>query len=162
MTTSTEIAGHILTWAGVLKQLSSLAKSVKDLGSKSISKEEAAMMTQNILDLQGTIMGLQNEHLELSAVKCELEAKIAEYDRWNEEQKNYRLKEIEPGLSVFVFQKCAESEEDDHWLCPGCFSNRKKGIFVMTTKPGMMDKVFKCSLCKFEIRPHGTPGRKRV
>ena len=150
-----------MTWATVLKEVSGLAKSVKDLGSKPITKEEAAALTQNVIELQGRLVELHSQHMDLSAVKAELEAEISSHDRWEEEKTKYRLQEVDSGLTVYVFQKAAESEEAHHWLCPGCFDDRKKGLFVLTSQPGMIDKTFKCSSCKFTITPRAMPGKER-
>jgi hypothetical protein len=162
MTNPTEIAGHVMTWATVLKEVAGLAKSAKDLAQDSGTNKEVITLTNDIIELQSKVSDLHCQHMELAAVKAALEEKVAKHDTWKEEKRNYRLKEIADGLSVYVFQRKADDLEAPHWLCTNCFCREQKSIFVLITEPGMTDKVFQCPSCRLSIKPRCTPGKERI
>jgi len=158
MTSPADIAGQITLWTSVARQLAELTKSATELSAKRVSKETAAALADNLIELRSTILSLQAEHLALTREKANLEEIISKHDIWEEEKKAYFLKNIQNGLTVYAPRPIPDSIDAPHWLCPGCFSKKQKGIMVMVSLPVMAVREYRCAICQLQIKTHVTPG----
>lgn len=111
-------------------------------------------LQQSILGLQSEVMAVHGKMEELSRVKDEVEKKLEDKVRWDEEEKRYTLTELAPGILVYALKEGQKGSEPAHYLCPNCFQKKEKSILQ---KPSPNHRNYKCHRCAFEMIPVPRP-----
>ena len=84
-----------------------------------------------------------------------IKGEAAKIQSWNSEKERYSLKEVSPGVFIYVVkEKDKIPGEPDHFICPGCYQRGCKSILQLSGKTKSGFKHFKCHLCDtvIEIR----------
>ena len=142
----------IITISAILKSLSVATKFLK--GSleqiKDIAvREKVEELLTAIIPLQSMILSLQAENSAYIKEIKNLENKLREIEDWAKEASGYELKELAPG--VFVYVKKSESGDTRPivYLCPKCFDiDHKKAVLQVNITGFHM-----CPNCKNRFPP---------
>jgi predicted RNA-binding Zn-ribbon protein involved in translation (DUF1610 family) len=126
-------------------------KAIMDISQDVKINQVVIELQQSILELQAQMFAAQGKMQELSSVKDEIEAKLKARDNWDEEKKNYELKEIASGLCVYSLKPDSQTGEPHHYLCPQCFQNSKKRLLQ---KQRATTLNYRCQECGFDMLPN--------
>lgn len=118
----------------VIGLLDNLLKQAKPKEKKEIEKAKT-----ELYNTQGIILNIQQDLFRLQDENQRLKKQIEEYDNWEKKAEEYKLVKTKGNARVYQY---TGKEEVDHYLCPNCFNNKKKGILQDTLYGGN----FRCSL----------------
>lgn len=59
-----------------------------------------------------------------------LEAENTQLKTFDADVENYELKDTGRGAMAYIAKDAPEEPKYGHWLCPNCFSNRKKSLMI--------------------------------
>ena len=102
---------------------------IKDLLNQ--AKEDAVRKALREIDkdfvaLSREINTLRKENSEMTNRNKELEAKLLEYERWDQIAEKYSLAELAPGVFVYKVKPVVQGEDPGHCLCTKCFQEKKR------------------------------------
>ena len=118
--------------------------------------------TEDLLDLVSTLRSqlfeIQSEMADLYHAKAQIEEKLEKVTRWDHEiVPRYELKAIADGVLVYAQRQIGEGDgsatEPNHYLCPRCYEDRRKGFFQRTGyEPRGL--TYTCGTCGLIICDH--------
>jgi formate dehydrogenase maturation protein FdhE len=141
---------------GGLKTAIDIAKSLIGVRDQTIIQTRVIELNRIILQVQEDATIARAERDELKQTIRALQAEIEATNSWDAEATHYALKQV--GKGVVLYGLKTNRGEPDHYLCPNCFSDRKKS-FVQKTQASRHGELFihKCFTCssefEFEARP---------
>lgn len=113
---------------------------------------------QAVLEIQTQLMAvtsellaLQQNHAATIAENDELRQKVKEMVEWADKVANYRLKDFGSGTFAYVQKNVEDSEDDQHYLCPNCYLERKPSILQFKLENNREQKVFHCHKCNSDF-----------
>ena len=153
----------------IIASFNGTVAAVKTIGElvKAVTNAEKRIEINNaVLELQDKIVqhreaqldtlqrcyALVEEKNALYAKLLESEKRLAEAKRREADFDRYRMVSVGDGTLLHALKKSAADGEPPHWLCPRCFSERKKAI-LQTEALWPSDRehtLVKCFVCGFE------------
>ena len=140
--------------------LSSL-KAAKDVAEAMIGLRDAAAFQGKLLEFQSKLIdannaafAAQDERSTMLERIRELEEKVTSFEAWETRKEQYELQQVAWGATALMLKPEARGSEPAHWVCTGCFENRKVSILQPGPRQGR-DIVFKCSKCPNTVTTHG-------
>jgi superfamily II helicase len=113
-------------------------------------REKVQELLNTIIPLQSIILSLQSTNSTLIQEKDALEQKLREIENWNQEASSYQLKELAPGVYVYVKKKGVQTTEPIYYICAKCYKERK--IYILQrTKHDYAGIHYICHSCSSEI-----------
>jgi hypothetical protein len=138
--------------------LVSTLKSLGEVASATLKLRDRRMIDEKLVEINGIVLAATQYALAAHAAQSEcadrvrgLEAQIREYETWAAEQEKYELAEISPRVFAYARKEAMRGTEPMHWLCAGCFQQRKKSI-LQSEGVSWEIEPFSCSTCKAEIK----------
>ena len=111
-----------------------------------------------IIDARETVLNLQTKLSEIESLVSEKERQIAEFTKWGEDKKRYKLFQPNNLQSVtYGLSKSQACSEPPHYLCANCYSDSRKAILNNSEDKDRWT-MFSCPKCKAVI-PTGCRGR---
>ncbi|CAG1007349.1 hypothetical protein METP2_03860 [Methanosarcinales archaeon] len=145
---------EISTLLSAAKSAYDLAKGVGSLYVEAERKKAAEVLQERLFSIQEYALAVQELLLKLQQEKYEVEKKMADFENWGKTEASYELKEIAPGVFVYVSKMIVESAgtkcQPLHWLCPNCYGSKKKSI-LQHTSTSYDGAHHICHACKSEI-----------
>lgn len=129
-----------------LRSAADITKTLSNLGDQSAIQGKVIELQNAIISAQTSAMEAQEAQDQLNAKVKELEDKLAEYERWEEERAQYRLTQVAPGAHAYTPIEEKLEHEPPHWLCTSCFNKGKKG-FLQFQAQVQRNAIFVCSDC---------------
>lgn len=133
-----------------VNQVAQLASGVLKLVKDTEAKQKIIELQTAIFDLHDRVRHAQADQDELAKIKDELERKLMAYQQWDSEAARYELKELADGIFVYALKPDHKGSEPAHYLCPHCFSEKKRSI-LQRPRAGYTNYV--CHSCKLDISP---------
>jgi hypothetical protein len=133
-----------LTSLGVaIKFLKGSLEKIKDIAVR----EKVEELINAIIPLQSIILSLQAENSAYIREIQNLEKKLREVENWAKEVESYELKEVAPGIHVYVKKSESGHTKPVVYLCPNCFDVNHKKSILQTSVRG----YHRCLNCKNEL-----------
>lgn len=110
------------------KQIAETIKTVLKVSKDIDVQTQVSELYQQIINLQGTILGAQSQYDEQAENVRQLKNELLKRDNWNAEAKRYQLQTLENGTHVYSLRPECQETDPPHWLCPNCFNKGKKSI----------------------------------
>jgi DNA-directed RNA polymerase subunit RPC12/RpoP len=121
----------------MIAEISSFVTSVRtaiEMGKGIFSTKKAVEIQQKILPFLEKLIVLEKEALAMQVRIRELEEeketyrkKVLEFEKGEEIVSQYELKEVAPGIRVYIRRGTNETDfKKVEWVCPYCFSQRIK------------------------------------
>jgi len=138
-----------------------IAKGISALKSEVERNQAVSKVLEVLLAVQQDAFSMQKDHHALLTEKNNLEAQLLAYDIWEKEKNNYALREIIPGIFVYIYKNETNSPTPVHWICPNCYNNRKASIIQLASKV-LSGNFYICPNCNFKFHtvsnvPPSTP-----
>lgn len=127
-----------------------MAKGLYLINSAKERNEAVAKIIEILRAVQDDALAMQEKHSLLLREKDELIKKISEFEKWQETEGQYELKELAPGVPVYAYKKTDKTTEPMHLLCANCFSKKQKGHYVQS-EIRHSGTHYKCLNCDKEI-----------
>jgi hypothetical protein len=137
-------AGSISIALTSLKSAGEILKSLNSLRTDS-------KVRNLVIELQNQILEAQRSALLAQEEQNQIRRELAEVRSWETEAARFRLTEISSGVFVYAVRPEAKGDEPDHWLCPICFSHKKKAILQWSNTDGLNKKTFHCQGCNNDV-----------
>jgi hypothetical protein len=125
-----------------------------DLVRSFLNKKQNTAIMEKYNKLLSMLISIQEMQIrsrqQISKLKnknFELEIKLMEYDNWSKEIESHELKEIRPGLFVYVIKDPKNDIGKQICYCANCFDNRKKSILQHE-----INTWYKCHRCNYQIQ----------
>lgn len=116
-----------------------------------------------ISDMKDAINELKDNYFESSINSEKMRKELDSLKEWSKQQSSYEKKMISPGAQVLIDKnEACDNENVKTWYCPGCFANKKIGVFQFKQKFGGVQFIYECTNCKGEIRVFMDIHSKRV
>jgi hypothetical protein len=136
----------------------SALKAAKDIAEAMIGLRDTAAFQGKLLEFQSKIIdansasfAAQDERATMLERIRDLEKEVADLKAWEAEKQRYKLKEIGDRVFAQSLKEEAAFGEPPHYICAGCFQERKKSILQHETRvPGRCD-VAVCHVCHADI-----------
>lgn len=151
---------EIAAAAASIKTFSDLTTLILKTKVDSAVTAKAIESQSAIISLQDAMLNLQSQHQSLLREKEVLEKRLIDAEDWNAEASKYSLKEIAPGVFVYVLNLNGDSPTPTHWLCSRCYQEKRKSILQKTGKSGGAN-IYLCLLCQNTLLIYGTPGEQK-
>jgi len=126
-----------------------IAKSVMSLKGEVERNESVSKLLETLLSVQAQALDVQAKAQGLEIENHELKKKLMEVEDWKNTEENYELKDLGAGTFVYSYKRADDSDEPMHYLCPKCFSEKKKSI--LTERDVYKGRAYKCWTCSFDI-----------
>lgn len=123
-----------------------IAKGISALKSEVERNESISKILEVLISVQINALNVNSMAQELQEEKRALTQKIMELENWSETEKQYILKEIAPGLFVYVYNITHDLTKPIHWLCTKCF-NEKKAHIIQIDRESAAGKHYFCPNC---------------
>ena len=136
LTTITAAVGCAKAATDILKTLTLVANDTE-------VKEKVIELQNVVLDLQSNLLSLQVDYSNLIKDNEQLESELKHRDDWEELTKHYKLTEVSPMQYVYA----SIDADPEHWLCPACFSEKKKHLLQMWAE-SPDSRTYRCNNCK--------------
>lgn len=140
----------IIPSASAFRQAYEIIKTLLKLKMESDVLKKLSELQAVLIEAQTSQLSLLEQNSSLVKSRDALEREIAVLKDWETESKRYTLHTIERGIFVYALKEQEAQGEPAHWLCPHCFSEKKKGILNRIEKTNTMDYHYKCS-CGYEL-----------
>ena len=153
----------------IIASFNGTVAAVKTIGEliKTVTNAEKRIEINNaVLELQDKIVQHRAAHLDtlercyalveeknaLYARLLESEKRLAEAKKREADFDRYRIVSVGDGTLLQALKESAADGEPPHWLCPRCFSERKKCILQTEALwlSGPEHTLVKCPVCGFE------------
>jgi len=136
----TSITAVLSSLSIATKFLKGSLEKIKDMAVR----EKVEELLNAIIPLQSMILSLQAENSAYIREIQNLEKKLREVENWAKEVEGCELKEVAPGILVYVKKPESGHTEPIVYLCPNCFDvNHKKSILQVASTG-----YHKCLNCK--------------
>lgn len=141
-----------------LKAAFDLTKGLVGVRDQAVFQARLIELQQAILDAQASTTAARAEQDRLQEESRVLRRKIGELEAWGVDAARYSLRAVGQGVTVYSLNDGEEGPA--HFLCPSCFSSKRKSIIQKTqeTRNGEF-YIHKCPSCsatyEFEERPWG-------
>lgn len=139
--------GEIQMAIASLKAASDLAKGLIELRDESKFRETVLELQQAILTAQAQTLTANQQQATLIEDKRSLEAEIDRLKNWDEEKKDYELKQIVAGVFAYELKPDATGTEPPHRLCPNCYTAGKKSILQSQLISPGLSQTLHCHAC---------------
>jgi len=126
-----------------------IVRGFNELKSEFEIKSATSELLNAIIDVQNNLLSIQSSYQVLLDSKNEIEKELDNFKNWETIKLNHNLKQVAPGVFVYVRKESQESYDNQYWLCANCFSNQKFSIF-QSRIPGNVED-FICHSCKAKI-----------
>jgi hypothetical protein len=135
-------------------------KAVIDLTQTLINARDAAAVKPQILELQGQVVTAHERALAAQLAQTsllkrvnELEAKVAELEKWNAEKEHYQLIEIRPssGIHALCLKGATVSPGQGHYFCQKCYEERHLSVLQKERREPGRCEVFACPRCGTDL-----------
>lgn len=123
-----------------IKALSGFASTVSDA-----AKQHA--IQQATISLMQSLITVQQQASAMAAENDELRKRAAEIDKWLQNQGQYLLQQVGPGVFAHVLQPPDANPEARVKLCAHCYTEAKHSILQLTREPLRMVGL-ECPRCK--------------
>jgi hypothetical protein len=134
-----------------LKVATGIAKSILETKTTVEIQSKVIEIQSALLEAQSSAIAATSAQFELQERIRALEAEAKAANAWGEETKRYAL--VSPhrnGGTVYAIKTEAAAGEAPHFLCPNCFSNRRKSFLApVRDKDAWINLA--CSACKHSI-----------
>ncbi len=144
--------------AGVATSLRSaveITKAMVDVRDATLIQTKTFELTREIMAAQSYALEAMATQSDLLTIKRELEEKISNMETWNTEKDRYKLKNIQPGVTVYALKEGMESGEEHHYLCPTCYNRRQKSILQKEVYSSGRIVMQVCHQCGTELIEQG-------
>ena len=141
-------------FSALLAAIPGLAKAGADIASASDEAKRNAQLVQFgniIIQLQTSIMAVQNQNSSLLRDKDELEKQLVAMKNWEVEKQRYTLTAIWDGAMAYALKESMRGGEPAHWLCTNCFRDGKKSILNETVNAKNFHSA-SCPVCKSSLQ----------
>lgn len=115
------MVSDLIAGIGAFKTMFDLAKSLKDINDSTV--RNAA-----IIDLQEKILAAREAQSATLERIRELEAKVANFEKWETERQRYQLERLPPGVFVYSLRNDAACGECPHSVCQTGYQRSKKSL----------------------------------
>jgi hypothetical protein len=147
-----EIYGGLHGFKAVLDSL----KAVVNIRDEVLRGEASIKLVRDVIQLQGEVSSAYQEKAALAEKVRALEAEIAQLKAGASDLERYELKNIGGGAMAYMLKADARGTEPPHWLCPTCYSQRKKSIYQYSVSSGR-GSIYRCGGCDGHVTAHGGP-----
>lgn len=151
ITTTLDVVKNVIHQANLLKNLTDDIEKATEIQQ---AKQKALELTSTIISLQGSIMAMQAEYMQLLEENRIL--KQAQNELENYKLTNYPTKNILTE-DIWVYEYIGD-KMPKHYCCPICFENGKRSILQKTKKrltPENIGEFFECGACDKKYRIGG-------
>lgn len=151
ITTTLDVVKNVIHQANLLKNLTDDIEKATEIQQ---AKQKALELTSTIISLQGAIMTMQAEYMQLLEENRIL--KQAQNELENYKLTNYPTKNILTE-DVWVYEYIGD-KMPKHYCCPICFENGKRSILQKTKKKLTLESIgefFECGACDKKYRIGG-------
>jgi hypothetical protein len=142
----------IETISGALTGLSGALEIAKGINSKITAVEMAEAKSELLERLSTVQIALAEATQEVLSAQERirtLEAEIVQLKEWDAEAESYELADTGAGALAYLPKGAEGNYKSGHWLCPNCFSERKKSLLI-PQNPGPY-WMLRCHPCGLEI-----------
>ena len=148
----------------MIAEISSLiasSKSAYDI-AKGISSAYVQMKTdERTTELLRILLSVQADALSVNAIaqklqeeKYELTQKLMEFEKWSEVEGQHELKEVMPGIRVYIRKGLNEPEiKTVEWACTNCWNDKVKSILQLENENEYVSSYI-CPRCKYPFKWH--------
>jgi hypothetical protein len=151
ITTTLDVVKNVVQQVNLLKNLTDDIEKATEIQQ---AKQKALELTNTIISLQGAIMSMQANYMQLLEENRNLK-------RTQDELENYQLTNyITENIlteEVWVYEYVGD-KMPKHYCCPICFENGKRSILQKTKKsitPVTVGEFFECGACEKKYRIGG-------
>lgn len=137
---STKALADIISASKDLRNFNELAGAVFEVNAK-------------LLGVTNVALSAQEKQTELAKRVEYLEKKLAELEQWGAYARNYELREVVPGVFVYVYFPVDGGKQPRHWVCANCHNQHKKSLLQYVHGSG-----YRCSGCNELIEPWSSGG----
>lgn len=134
-----------------LRTVADITKTLIDLKVDEKVRTQLIALQNGILSAQQNVMESQVQQMAMSEEIRTLKEQIANFGNWQNEAERYKL--TSPwgnGGVVYALIEAKSNGELAHYLCPTCFTDRKKSIMnPCENAKGWCG--FRCTHCKTEV-----------
>jgi len=130
-----------------------IAKSISALKSDVDRDKSITKILEVLLAVQTNALSVNSIAQELQEDKSALTQKLMEFEKWDETEAQYELKEIAIGVFVYSLKIVKSLSEPKHWLCAKCYNEKKKSL-LQRTKHDFAGVHYICHSCSSEIVDH--------
>lgn len=146
------ISGAIVS----LRTMKDMVTALVELRDYEQRRSAAFDVNNKLIDLQGTVMEVQQENATLLQTVSDLKAELARVSDWNVQKAKYELK-AQGKVLVYAMKESVGSIEPPHSICPKCYQDSKKSILQPEKLfPGGAD-VLVCHVCDSDFYVTGQP-----
>jgi hypothetical protein len=125
MTDPATISAFLTSLSFAAKFVKGSLEKIKDLAVR----EEVEKLLNAIIPLQSEIITLQEAYISHIREIQNLEKKLREIEDWRKEVECYELKELAPGVRVYVKKSQRGDSGPELYFCPQCFNiDHKKSM----------------------------------
>ena len=143
------MVAEVIAGLGAFKTMFDMAKALKDIN-------DAAIRNGAVIELQEQILSAQAAQSTLVDRVRELEEKVAGFETWDAEKKQYELKQIGYGTFARMLKSGMRGSEPPHWACDNCY--QKHMISIIQFMPPLQGrKAWCCPSCKTAYDLHEPP-----
>lgn len=153
--TDSSNADTLRTFAGIARDVVSLARKAQDSGADSDYSNSLQQLTRRmneaLIDVQAEALAALREQAIQAAKIRQLEQKITEYERWESEKARYELADV--GLShLYLLRETSTPDmEPRHYICPRCYEDKMKSILQYGHRHGSYTPLV-CPRCEAVFR----------
>jgi len=133
-----EIAAALSATSSAIHLLKDINDATKQVELNSIVLE----LQGKLIDINSKMLLIQSEFDDLTKAKSQIEAKLIEERKKNQERDQYKL--VSLGGS-FAYEFTGQGSPS-HYLCAACFDTNKKSVLHVVWMEGGRD--FQCKLCE--------------
>ena len=127
-----------------------IVKGLNNLKNDYEIKLATSDLLDSIINVQNDLLAIQSSYQTLLDSKGEIEKELMKLKDWETEKLNYSLKQISPGVFVYIMKETQDSPDKQYWLCTNCFDTKNiKSILQRRFATG--DDVT-CHSCKTNLK----------
>jgi len=124
-----------------------IAKGISSLKSEVERNEAVSKILEILISVQKDAFLMQEKHSLLLREKDDMTKKLMEFEKWDETEYQYELKEIYPGILLYGYKEREHAKSPMHWLCPNCWHDKKKSILQRSFHDSDSGR-YTCPKCK--------------
>lgn len=109
----------------------------------------------NLLTVQQAMGDALRTQLENADTIRALEAEIVRLKDWSAEAEGYELADAGQGSLAYRLKGANAEGQPSHWLCPTCFTNRKKSVLQTEKYTLYHTRMLACPPCGTKLLVHG-------
>lgn len=148
MTAITMGLGGLKTAVDAIKGINATVTEIKIAEAKAEIIAHLITAQHAMLDAQETLLA------DTDKIRA-LEAEIMGLKDWSAQAERYELYDTGQDAIAYRPKFPEEHSEPEHWLCPNCFSNRKKSYLQPETLAVGRTQILRCHPCGMEIIVRG-------